>query len=335
MSIASSKYKYLCFCQKICQTTPYLQNNIAPVLSSPMEHWIFITLLAVLAQTFRSAGQKHLRGLLGNFGASYIRFSYALPFALFWLYVVMSATHQSLPQTVPAFWFWVSLGGGLQALFTLLLITLFTHRNFAASTAFSKTEILQAAIFEALIIGEIVPLQTAIAIAIGFCALALLSHRPSTPVWSLIPSLCTKPALLGLSAGACLGLATVCFRAATDSLITGDVLVRASMSAATATLLQVITMGGVMAVIAREELRLSFIHYRQAWPVGLWGALATACWFTAFSLENVAAVRALGQIELLITLAITGLIFKERVSRIEYSAIALLIASILLVVLDG
>ena len=41
---------------------------------------------------------------------------------------------------------------------------------FAAGTAFSKTDILQAAIFEAIIIGEIVSLQVGIGIFIGVIA---------------------------------------------------------------------------------------------------------------------------------------------------------------------
>ena len=108
-----------------------------------------------------------MKSVLGDFGASYIRFSYALPFAALWLWLWMKSTEQSLPQTTQMFWVWVSIGGLMQVIFTVLLITLFNHRNFAAGTAFSKTEVLQAAIFEALIIGEIVNFQVGLAIGIG------------------------------------------------------------------------------------------------------------------------------------------------------------------------
>ena len=84
------------------------------------------------------------------------------------------------------------------------------------------------------------------------------------------------------------------------------------MSAATSTLLQTLFMGGIMFLMARRELVLSFINWRSAWPVGLFGAITTACWFTAFSLENVASVRAVGQVELLITLGFSILFFKEK-----------------------
>ncbi|MGB0819025.1 MAG: EamA family transporter, partial [Candidatus Puniceispirillaceae bacterium] len=129
-------------------------------------------------------------------------------------------------------------------------------------------------------------------------------------------------------------LSTVSFRAATDSLATGDIVLRASMSAATSTLLQTIFMGGIMFLMARRELFLSVTNWRSAWPVGLFGAITTACWFTAFSLESVASVRAVGQVELLITLGVSILFFKEKTSRIELVAIALLALSIILVLIN-
>ena len=63
-----------------------------------MELWIWITLVAATTQTLRSAGQKQMKSVMGDFGASYIRFSYALPFAALCLYAVMTATGQALRQ---------------------------------------------------------------------------------------------------------------------------------------------------------------------------------------------------------------------------------------------
>ena len=103
----------------------------------------------------------------------------------------------------PLFWLWVSIGGLMQVIFTVLLITLFSHRNFAAGTAFSKTEVLQAAIFEALIIGEIVSVQVGLAIAIGVLAILMLSfHKSSSGLSGLWSSLRSTQSLLGLAAGA-------------------------------------------------------------------------------------------------------------------------------------
>ena len=206
----------------------------------------------------------------------------------------------------------------MQVIFTVLLITLFNHRNFAAGTAFSKTEVLQAAIFEALIIGEIVNIQVGLAIGIGVLAILMLSfHKSDAGLSSLFSSLRSKQSLLGLAAGAFLGLSTVSFRAATDSLATGDIVLQSLHVGGDINFIANAFHGRIMLLMAKRELVLSFSNWRSAWPVGLFGAITTACWFTAFSLENVASVRAVGQVELLITLGFSILFFKERTSRIE------------------
>ena len=177
--------------------------------------------------------------------------------------------------------------------------------------------------------------QVGLAIGIGVLSILMLSfHKSDLGLAGLFSSLRSQQSLLGLAAGAFLGLSTVCFRAATDSLATGDIVLRASMSAATSTFLQTLVMGGLMFLMARRELVLSFTNWRSAWPVGLFGAITTACWFTAFSLENVASVRAVGQVELLITLGFSILFFREKTSRTELLAIALLALSIILVLVN-
>ena len=53
-----------------------------------MEIWIPITVAAAAAQTSRNAIQRHMKGPLGDYGASAIRFIYAVPFLWIWLLVL-------------------------------------------------------------------------------------------------------------------------------------------------------------------------------------------------------------------------------------------------------
>ena len=39
--------------------------------------WIWVTIAAALSQSLRTAQQKNLQPVLGNLGASFVRFSYA------------------------------------------------------------------------------------------------------------------------------------------------------------------------------------------------------------------------------------------------------------------
>ena len=67
--------------------------------------------------------------------------------------------------------------------------------------------------------------------------------------------------------------------------------------------------------------------------IGLTSLLGSFCWFTAFTLQNVAYVNALGQVELIFSLMATVLFFRERVSLREWVGMAVLGASILTLVL--
>ena len=300
-----------------------------------MAIWIWITILAAISQSFRTAQQKNLKNRLGDFGASFVRFSYAIPFAWSCLLFYCFVMNSSLPSLNYKFGFWVTIAGILQIIFTVLLIKLFSHRSFAAGTAFSKTEVIQVAIFEALIIGYVVSFQVGFAIILGFLAIVLLSIVKGQITFSnLVSSLLTKQTALGLASGAFLALCSVCFRAATDSLDGDDLIVKAGYTLGISLIIQTILMGFWMKKNANEELILTFREWRGSSIVGFFGALTSFCWFYAFSANAVAPVRAVGQIELVLALLISIFFFREKPSWKELAAIILLLISIVLVLLD-
>ncbi|MEX0504179.1 EamA family transporter [Alphaproteobacteria bacterium LSUCC0719] len=296
--------------------------------------WIWVTIGAALSQTVRSTYQKKLKTPLGDLGASYVRFSYALPFAWMWVFIYGSWAGEPLPALNIPFLLWTTVAGVTQIIFTVLLVTLFSHRSFAAGTAFSKTEVIQAALFEALILGHVVSFQVGLAIFIGVVAVFLLSlAKSSLTLRNLLASLLTRQTAIGLGSGAFLGFCTVAYKAASDSLESDNLVTRASMTAGVAVLIQAVLMGLWMWRRAPDQLKASFVHWRDSSIVGLSGAISTACWFTAFSLYAVAPVRAVGQIELLLALAISFFYFRERPSGRELFAMLLLAVSIIMVLL--
>ena len=296
--------------------------------------WIWVTFGAAISQAVRSTYQKKLKAPLGDLGASYVRFSYAIPFAWAWVFIYGGWSGEALPALNVPFVVWTTVAGVTQIIFTVLLVTLFSHRNFAAGTAFSKTEVIQAALFEAVILGHIVSLQVGLAIVIGVVAVFLLSlAKSSLTMGNLMASLFTRQTAIGLGSGAFLGFCTVAYKAATESLASDDLLTRASMTGGVSVLIQATLMGIWMWWRAPDQLWATFVHWRDSSIVGLSGAVSTACWFTAFSLYAVAPVRAVGQVELLFVLAISFFYFRERPSRREMFAMVLLAISIIMVLL--
>ena len=301
-----------------------------------MATWIWVTIIAAISQSLRTAQQKNLRESLGVLGASYVRFSYAIPFAWAWIAFYSFFYDQPLPSINLEYIFWITVAGLMQIIFTVLLITLFSHRSFAAGIAFSKTEVLMAAIFEAMILGYFVSFEVGFAILLGVLAVFLLTlSKSEISLSNLLSALWTRQTALGLGSGAFLGFCTVAFRAATDSLEGSDLLMKASMTGGVAVIIQSVIMGLWLWFKARVELIKSFKAWRRAYLVGFFGAVTTACWFYAFSANAVAPVRALGQIELLIALGISFFFFKERPSKKEVFAVSLLTASIMIVLLKA
>jgi|TARA_B100000768_G_scaffold149944_1_gene144456 drug/metabolite transporter (DMT)-like permease len=299
-----------------------------------MATWIWVTIIAAISQSLRTAQQKNLKQSLGVLGASYVRFSYAIPFAWAWIAFYSFFYDQPLPSINLEYIFWITIAGIMQIIFTVLLITLFSHRSFAAGIAFSKTEVLMAAIFEAMILGYFVSFEVGFAILLGVLAVFLLTlSKSEISLSNLLSALWTRQTALGLGSGAFLGFCTVAFRAATDSLEGSDLLMKASMTGGVAVLIQSVIMGLWLWFKARVELINSFKAWRRAYLVGFFGAVTTACWFYAFSANAVAPVRALGQIELLIALGISFFFFKERPSKKEIFAVSLLTISIMIVLL--
>lgn len=300
-----------------------------------MALWVWLAIAAAVAQTVRGAGQRGLKSKLGDFGASLIRFSYAIPFAWAWIWIYGDMSGEAMPALHVPYLLWVTIAGVTQIIFTVTLVMLFSHRSFAAGTAFSKTEVIQAALFEALIIGFVVSFQVGLAIIIGVIAVFFLSlAKSSLSLGNLGRSLFTRQTAIGLASGASLGFCTVAYRAATDSLEGADLMMRASMTGGVSVLVQTALLGGFMWVRARDQLIASFVEWRGSLIVGFSGAVATLCWFYAFSAHAVAPVRAVGQIELLFVLGISFFYFRETPSWKELVAMLLLVISIVMVLLE-
>ena len=287
-----------------------------------MEIWIPITIAAAFLQNIRSMLQKRLTGRLSVNGATYVRFCYALPFA--WLYVAWLWSSRTLPDPTLEFAGYCLAGGVGQILATACLVASFTHRNFAVGTAFSKTEVVQAAIFGLVLLGDVISWRVAAGIGLSLIGVLLLSAPLQLrEIWKLDPAVG-----LGLASGALFAVAIVSYRGAALTLDSGDYLIRASFTLAISVSMQTLIMGIYLMLREPGELRRVAAAWRPAFLVGVTGMLASAGWVTAVTLESAALVRAVGQIELLFTFAASIWFFKEQLRRREVFGVTLVIVGI-------
>ena len=248
--------------------------------------WIPITVWAAFAQTLRNAAQRQLTAELGTLGATLVRFLYGLPFAFAWLWGVQVVTRLPLPAPAPAFWLWVLVAGVSQIIATALLLRVMAERNFALGVAYSKTEIIQVAVFALVFLGDRVNAVTWLAIAFGTFGVLLLSPADrARPLRTMLTGWTSRTALIGLASGAGFALAAVGYRGAALALH-AEFLMAGAATLVAAQLAQTLLLGGWLLARDVEAVRRVLRAWRASLFAGFMGAAASAGWFTAMAIER-------------------------------------------------
>ena len=299
-----------------------------------MELWIGITFASAFLQNLRSTLQKHLKGSMGTTGATFVRFVFGMPFALAYLAFLHVGLGRPFPVANLDFAIWAIIGATAQIIATFLLVHLFSFRNFAVGTAYSRTEPAQAALFALIFVGESVTAGTVLAIAISVAGVMLISvaRTEITPA-SIVTSIFSRTAGVGLASGAFFGLSSVAYRSASlalgPSLPQPDAMMQAGFTLVVVIVMQTVSM--LLWIIWRERDELPRIAkvWKPSLAVGFVGATASFGWFTAVTLQQAAVVKALAQVEMLFAFASTVLFFKEKINRLEISGCLLIVFGVL------
>jgi drug/metabolite transporter (DMT)-like permease len=291
--------------------------------------WIPITIAAAFCQNLRTVLQKQLRGRLSTNGSTFTRYAFGSPLVV--LYVIGLHTLAGLPwpEANAAFLAWVILGSATQILATAFLVHIFAFRNFAVGVAYSKTEVIQAAIFGLIFLGDTVTAWGATAIGIGTLGVMLISlTRTQNILRELLTGWTERPALIGLASGGLFGIAAVAFRAAALTLHGQGFVMSAGYTLLWANLLQTGVLAAYLYFRERDQLGKVLAAWRVSAATGVLGVTGSALWFMAMTIQVVAYVRTLGLIELVFTFAFAWFWFKERPRLTELIGIALLLVGI-------
>ena len=279
--------------------------------------WIPITVFAAGAQTVRNAAQRHLTAPLGTLGATLVRFLYGVPFAGLWLWAVVAFRGETPPAPNLEFVSWLFVGAVGQIAAMALLLRVMEERNFALGVAYSKTEVLQVAIFGLLFLHDPISAGTGAAVMLGTAGVFVLSGGWRAG-WN------ARTAGFGVACGALFAISAVGYRGAELALGTGSFVVVAAFTLLAAQALQTVLLTGWL--LARKPGVV--VRVLRAWRVsllaGFMGAAASAGWFTAFAIEPVAHVRTLGLVELVFSYAVSRKLFRERLSPVELAGMGLL-----------
>jgi len=281
-------------------------------------------------QSVRTAGQKYLTGHISALGATLVRYLFGLPFAAVYLIWLVHRSDSSLPALNDTFIICALLAGILQIVATILLIRLFTLRNFAVGSTYVRSEIILTAIIGAVLFAEAISLLGWAAIAVSFAGLIVISLGST----GRLRSLWNRSAAYGLGAGMSFALTSLLIRRASLSLGVQDAMLAAAITLMFMVTIQTgITFFWVLKQNARE-LETIIRQWRPSLFVGVTSVMGSAGWFTAFTLERAAYVKTLGQIEFLIMLAIALLYFHEVPSKSEVAGMSLIVVGVIVLLLS-
>lgn len=291
--------------------------------------WIPIALAAAGAQTVRNAVQRGVTRTAGLLPATFIRFFYGLPFAVAMLAGIALFSPAAMPKATTGFVAWVTLGAVCQIVAMIFFLAAMAQRSFVVAVVFTKTEVLQIGIYSVLFLGESLSAIAMVAIVLSTVGVVLLSGKPAAEQGSA--SWFSKGALLGLASGAAFAIASVGYRGAMLTLPDVTPWLAGAYGLVWAQSLQTILLGAYLLARDRGGLAKVMADWRVASMAGLFGALASMGWFTAYAMRSAVDVRIVALVEVLYSYAVSRRLFKEHVAFIESAGMVLVLVGIVMV----
>ena len=297
-----------------------------------IEIWIPITIFAAFSQNLRSIYQKKLQKNMSNISSTYTRFLFGLPFVLiYFLFLYNFSNSKFLVSNInTTFLLYCLIGGISQIIATLLLLKIFKTNNFSVATSYSKTEPIQAAFFGFILLSDPISFIGLIGIIIGLIGIMITSIKKI----NLRINFFNLSVFYGLLSGSLFGLSAVLFRGASHSLFSIDYMLTSSFTLLIAIVIQTFILTFYILLSDIKQFYLLYFNWKDGLIVGFFGAFASICWFYAMSIQNVAYVRALGQIELIFTILASILYFKEKIIANEILGVLIILIGILIILFN-
>jgi drug/metabolite transporter (DMT)-like permease len=222
------------------------------------------------------------------------------------------------------------IGGISQIIATFLLLKIFKTNNFSVATSYSKTEPIQAAFFGFILLSDPISFIGLIGIIVGLIGIMITSIKKI----NLSINFFNLSVFYGLLSGSLFGLSAVLFRGASHSLFSIDYMLTSSFTLLIAIGIQTLIITFYILLTDIKQFYLLYFNWKDGLIVGFFGAFASICWFYAMSVQNVAYVRALGQIELIFTILASILYFKEKIIANEILGVLLTLTGILIILFN-
>lgn len=288
--------------------------------------WIWFTLLAAAMQAGRNAFQKQLSKDVPVLGVTLARFLYAVPLATGYLiFLYQTEPSYTVPHFSGLFYLYVFGASVAQILATSLMVKLFQLRNYAIGVGLAKSEGVIAAILGVMFFGTTISFIGWLGVLLGGIAIFLMTGSANLRYVSW------KTFLIGCGSGLSFALTSLWVREASLQLNSHYLLSAAWV------LFSVITFEAIillfyLALRDKSTLMKLLRRPKLAIATSIFSFGGSFGWFNAMSLNDVAFVKTVGQIEVFFMLMISYSVFKERLKRQDLLGLVLIVIAALLVV---
>ncbi len=304
-----------------------------------MEHlWLAAGLLAAFFQALRLAALKELNQYLSTLATTYVRVLFGLPLLAVYLASVLYVTGQTLPALNGRFLAFSTVAAVTQFLGTAVLVRMFQSGNFAVGTMLAKTDVVLTAIIGSVFFSEVISLAgwLAILVTVAGVMIATTGRLPPWPggsagagLWA--DALLGRQTRLGLTVGLIFAVSYLSLREAIVALDpAASPLLRSAVAATGMTALSFLILGVWLLASERGIFRGMRGHMLLCAILGGTSALGTVFWFLATALSNASYVAAVGQVQIIFTLALSRYWFREPIRFIECVGMVVILAGIVL-----
>lgn len=289
--------------------------------------WILFTLMAAFMQAWRNAFQKQLSSTVDVYGVTLARFLFTVPLAtayLMWMYStypVQAEVNFNLKFTL-----YVLIAGLTQIAATALMVQLFKQKNYAIGVGLAKSEAILAAIIAVIFLNEGLSIYAWFGVLLGGIAVFLLSSGRK------LKELSFSTLGIGIASGLCFAITSLLVREASLELTMLPYLHRAAWVLFWVITFQCVSMLLYLGLFSRKTLSALWQRLGLSVKVSICSFLASLGWFSAMSLQSVAIVKTLGQIEILFSLLISMFFFKEKLAQRDHWGLILVVIAAVLVI---
>ena len=297
------------------------------VMEGKNMNWLIFTLMAAFMQAWRNEFQKQLSSTVDVYGVTLARFLFGFPFAF--IYLILLYQQQPITESVHFsmhFWGYIIVAACSQILATVLMVQLFKQKNYAIGVGLAKSEAILTALIAVIFLHEYLSPLGWCGVLLGAVAVFLLSKGQQKSNFSF------STLTIGIGSGLCFAITSLLVREASLELSALPFLHRAAWVLFWVIGFQCISMLLYLGLLSRSTLSAMWYRIGLTFKVSVCSFLASLGWFSAMSMQTVALVKTLGQVEILFSLLISVFFFKEKLARTDHIGLLVVMIAAILVI---